>query len=366
MKNFGIILLAAFIFTSCSTQKDQFSINGVVKGVESGKVYLQQLAANKWVSVDSTQLEKGKFKFSVACKLPEMYQIKLDEQKAVLPVFVDASDIDVQIFPDSVDKSIVTGSSSHDTYKEYLSLREPIDKKMDGLYSEWKKARDKGDSLTMTRLDSISTVLDDDLKKVMVKFAGDNPSSTVSPYLIMRNSWQFELPELEEIVNKFDASIDSSQYTQSLKKRIEILRNVQIGKTAPDFTMNDSLGNPIQLSSFKGKVLLVDFWAAWCGPCRRENPNVVKAYKLYSKKGFDILGCSFDTNRDKWLKAIKDDKLTWHHVSDLQGWDNAAGKLYGINSIPANVLLDKDQKIIARDLRGEDLIDKLAEIFASK
>lgn len=365
MKNFGIVLLAAFVFVSCSTQKDQFSINGVVKGVEDGKLYLQQLVSSKWVNVDSTQLEKGKFRFAGPIKLPEMFQIKLDEPKVVVPIFVDASDIDVQIFPDSVDKSLVTGSKAHEIFKKYLSMKEPIEAKIDAAYSEWKKARDNGDSLTMARTDSISTVLENDLKKVLVEFAGANSSSTVSPYLIMRNSWQFELPELEEVVNKFDPSIDSSQYTISLKKRIDILRSVQIGKTAPDFTMNDSLGNPIQLSSLKGKVLLVDFWASWCKPCRAENPNVVKAYQLYSKKGFDILGCSFDLSREKWLKAIKDDKLTWHHVSDLQGWDNAAGKLYGINSIPANVLLDKDQKIIARNLRGEELMKKLAEVFDS-
>lgn len=363
MRKIGIVLLASFIFTSCSIHKDQFSVDGVVKGVDDGKVYLQHLVSSKWVNVDSTQLEKGKFKFAGTIKLAEMYQIKLEEQKVTLPIFVDASEIDVQIFPDSVNKSLVNGSAAHDLYEKYLRMKEPIEEKIDSLYSEWKNARDNNDSLTMARTDSISSVLDNDLKKVLVEFAAANSSFTVSPYLIMRNSWQFELPELEEVVNKFDASIDSSQYTQSLKKRIDILRSVQIGKTAPDFTMNDSTGKPLTLSSLKGKVLLVDFWAAWCGPCRAENPNVVKAYKLYNKKGFDILGCSFDQNRDKWLKAVKDDKLTWHHVSDLQGWDNAAGKLYGINSIPANVLLDKDQKIIARNLRGEELTDKLSEVF---
>lgn len=363
MRTFGILLLTAFIFSSCSIKKGQFSINGIVKGVNEGKVYLQQLVASKWAIVDSTQIEKGKFKFAGTIKLPEMFQIKSENQNFILPVFIDAADIEVQIFPDSVDKSVVSGSEDHDLYNKYLMMKQPTEEKIDSLYTEWKKAKENGDSLTMASTDSISTVLENDLKKILQDFAGANSTSTVAPYLVMRNSWQFELPELEEIVNKFDASIDSSQYTQSLKKRIEILRSVQIGNTAPDFTMNDSVGNPIRLSSLKGKILLVDFWASWCKPCRVENPNVVKAYQQYHKKGFDILGCSFDTNREKWLKAIKDDKLTWHHVSDLQGWDNAAGKLYGINSIPSNVLLDKNQKIIARNLRGDDLTKKLAELF---
>jgi thiol-disulfide isomerase/thioredoxin len=211
--------------------------------------------------------------------------------------------------------------------------------------------------------DSISNVLDTEVKKQLVGFVKTNNKTVVSPYLIMRNSWQFELPELEEFLNVMDTSLNASPYMQALKTRIEILKSVAVGQIAPDFEMNDSTGKAIKLSSFKGKLLLVDFWASWCGPCRAENPNVVKAYQAYNSKGFDILGCSFDQNREKWIKAVKDDNLTWSHVSDLKGWANAAGKLYGVNSIPANVLLDKDQKIIGRNLRGEELMSKLVEVL---
>jgi peroxiredoxin len=168
---------------------------------------------------------------------------------------------------------------------------------------------------------------------------------------------------LEEVVVVFDTSMNNSVYMQLLKKRVEILRSVAIGQAAPDFTMNDSTGAPVTLSQLNGKYLLVDFWASWCSPCRVENPNVVRAWKAFHSKGFDILGVSFDKNRDKWVEAIQHDNLAWTHVSDLKGWGNAAGKLYGINSIPSNVLLNPDQKIIARNLRGEDLMKKLEEIF---
>jgi len=173
----------------------------------------------------------------------------------------------------------------------------------------------------------------------------------------------YALSDLEESAQAMDTLLNSSTYMQELKKMIGILNAVQIGQPAPDFTQADTAGNPLTLSSFQGKVLLVDFWASWCGPCRAENPNVVEAWKKYHEKGFDILGVSLDKSRDKWIEAIQADSLTWGHVSDLQYWNNEASNLYGVRSIPANVLLDENGIIIARNLRGEDLLNKLEEIL---
>ena len=134
---------------------------------------------------------------------------------------------------------------------------------------------------------------------------------------------------------------------------------------APEIEMTDRDGNIRKLSSLRGKVVLIDFWASWCRPCRMENPNVVRLYRLYHFKGFEVFSVSLDNNRDAWLKAIEDDHLTWpNHVSDLRGWSSAAGRLYGIQSIPATVLIDRNGKVLARNLRGQDLENKLKEIFA--
>lgn len=150
---------------------------------------------------------------------------------------------------------------------------------------------------------------------------------------------------------------------KDVQSKIKKLAAFSEGGTAPEFTMNTPEGTPMSLSEFKGKITLVDFWASWCGPCRRENPHVLKLYQKYKDRGFDVLGVSLDSNKDRWLKAIEKDQLAWHHVSDLKKWKNAAAKLYGVRSIPHTVLLDREGKVIARGLRSGQLEQKLVEIF---
>ena len=149
----------------------------------------------------------------------------------------------------------------------------------------------------------------------------------------------------------------------ALERMLHAEHNLDIGKVAPDFELNDTKGNPLKLSSLRGKVVLLDFWASWCGPCRRENPNVKRLYEKYHDKGFDVLSVSLDRKRAAWLKAIDDDGLPWHHISDIKGWQCEAAQLYKVRSIPATFLLDKDGRIIAKGLRGPLLAQKLKEIF---
>ena len=167
----------------------------------------------------------------------------------------------------------------------------------------------------------------------------------------------------DAILSSLVKTYPSSQLIKDRKKEIDDKKRLAIGIPAPEISMTDPEGKPFSLSSLRGKVVLIDFWASWCRPCRMENPNVVRVYNAYKAYGFDILSVSLDQNKDAWLKAIESDGLTWHHVSDLKGWQSAAGKLYGVGSIPFTVLVDREGKIVAKGLRGEELEKKVKELL---
>ena len=174
---------------------------------------------------------------------------------------------------------------------------------------------------------------------------------------------RLEPDEFQQLFSSLDKSVQASPYGESVTAYIKSLRANGVNVPADDFSQQDTKGQPVKLSSFRGKYVLVDFWASWCGPCRQENPNVVKAYNKYKGKNFTILGVSLDDNRERWLQAISHDGLAWTQVSDLRGWGNEVAVQYGIQSIPSNFLVDPAGKIIARNLRGEELEAKLEELL---
>jgi peroxiredoxin len=365
MKKITLIFAVAAILSSCTGKKgNQFKITGVIKGAEASMVYLQKMDSTGLVTMDSAVVKNNEFEFQGKVDSPDRWNLAIKGKKdALYPFFLENSDIRLVVHADTAGLMDVTGSVNQDIFKRYIKNNDSIQKLSNSLDPLYEKADSLKDTATIKKLDDQLQAYDKELKKLIVDLAKNNPASPAGPWLIMRNSYQFELPELDSLLGVFDSTLFHSYFYKSVVKRAAILRRVQIGQPAVDFSMNDTTGKPVTLSSLKGKILLVDFWASWCHPCRLENPNVVKAYAGFHKKGFDVLGVSFDRKKENWEKAIRDDKLTWNHVSDLQNWGNAAGKLYGISSIPANVLLDKDQKIIGRNLRGDALIAKLTELL---
>lgn len=360
----GSIIFAVLLSViSCNTKKtDGFTIEGTITGADSGWVLLQKREKGKMITADSVQAKQGKFTLTGKVEMPEVYYLRLANVDGAFPFFIENGALTIKVYADSIDKSSVTGSVSQDALVAYQKDEAVYNTKMEALYGDYTRAKEAHDSVAVkvveTAYDSVQKAQSTFTKEYILK----NGKSVVAAYLAISNAYAYTLEDLKAINKAMDPSIANSAYVKKLAERETILGKVEVGQPAPEFTMNDSTGKPISLSSFKGKVVLVDFWASWCGPCRAENPNVVAAYKKFNSKGFTVLGVSLDTDKGKWQDAIAKDGLTWTHVSDLIGWENAAAKQYGVMSIPANFLIDKEGKIIGSSLRGEDLMKKLEEV----
>jgi len=255
----------------------------------------------------------------------------------------------------------VTGSKLEEDYLAFVKAFDPLKEQITTLYNKLRfiQAGKEKDSLVMEFNICRGRVLAE-----ASRYTKARPSSPVSSFVLYVLNPLFDgIDDLEARYNELKPAAQTGVYAKMVEQLISSAKVGAIGSMAADFTQNDTANNPVSLSSFRGKYVLVDFWASWCRPCRMENPNVVRAYNRFKDKNFTVLSVSLDMQKDNWVKAIKDDKLTWTNVSDLQYWNNAAAQLYRIQSVPQNILVDPEGKIIARNLRGEELEQALKSIL---
>ena len=319
--------LAVLAFSSCAEEKKGYVIDGQVTDVNDGMMYLKKYVGKSFVDVDSTAIVDGKFKFEgVASEALAHGLTTRKESSRPMVFFLENNAMNITMNESGKEMNI-TGSEANDIYLRNAKI-----------------TRAKGYSL-----DSLLAA---------------HSASPVAAYFVVKDfAYKLDLEGMKAVRAKLDASLAGSEYVNQIESMISRMEKVQVGSVAPDFTLPDVDGNPVSLSSFRGKYVLVDFWAAWCPDCRKENPNIVAAWEKYKDKNFAVLGVSLDRKRDQWLAAIEKDNLTWTQVSDLKYWDSEAAVLYCIRWIPMSFLIDPEGKIVAIGLEGEELHNKLEELL---
>ena len=365
----GIFSLAMLIFASCSNQKKNvngFSVAITINDMKAPtEVVLQKRVDGQWNQLDSVNLKDGKGTITGQVKSPELYYLTFNNFHVYIPLWLENSNITVTADMKNLRNPIIKGSKTQDEYMAYEDSISSFRDQEGRLAQQYRVARMQKKEADMKKAENKYDSIDQQRIKYIIGYVMRHNKSVVTPYIVMRNSYSLTLGQLDSVTSNFAKTLDQNTYAKDLKERVSVLKRVAPGQPFVNFTLNDTTGKPVSLASVvkDHKYTLVDFWASWCGPCRAENPNVVAAFKKYHRKGFTVFGVSLDQDHGKWEQAIKHDGLDWTQVSDLKGWQSAAGKLYGVQAIPHNVLINEKGTIVAQDLRGPALQSKLKTLL---
>ena len=355
---FTLFFLPLVVFA----QNNGFTINGNISGVADGTVKLTSTQDASQVLANGT-VTNGAFTLKGSLPEPGLYWLNIGKEQ---PVYLYVENNIIQVSGSKADiKNIkVEGSSSHQDFEAFQATFNPLIGNLNGLAAQMQKADEgKAKEEMMKQYQELVAKINSEVDA----FVKARKSSYVSPFVLFVTAQLIDdYQVLEDRYNLLTENVRNSNIGKSFRDFITYNKVGTVGTMALDFTQTDTAGNAVSFSSFKGKYVLVDFWASWCRPCRIENPNVVNAFNKFKSKNFTVLGISLDQDKDAWVKAIAKDKLAWTHLSDLAAWNNSVAQMYRIQSIPQNILVDPTGRIIAKDLRGPDLEKKLCELLGCK
>lgn len=354
-------------FFSCggsgSSNDGKIQVIGKIENAPEGVVILSQFTDSRPKVLDTLTLDSnGEFSYELAVEAPTFYELNLQGQKVVrLALFKD--DVEVKYNFASPESLTIEGSEDTKEMMKIEKLMESYQADVNKLNEAYYEAMSNNNSEAIKKIQNDAMVLETNQAervKEMINSMGDSFASLAAIGLLNpKSDFQF----IDQLIAKLNEKYPGTTSILKMKQQLDEMRALSVGQPAPEIELPNPDGTLVKLSDLRGKYVLIDFWAAWCKPCRQENPNVVRLYNQYKDKGFEVFGVSLDRTKEDWVKAIADDGLTWTQVSDLKYFNSIAAELYQIDAIPATYMVGPDGNIIAKDLRGPSLESKLAELF---
>jgi peroxiredoxin len=383
MKKIVFLIALSLSILSCSkVKKGEFLISGEAKGLPNGKmIFLKtQNDVGLVLNVDSAKVQDGKFELKGKVKEPSMFALYIKDIQQPVPFIMESGEIVVKIDKDSIWKSKISGTESNDSFQEFNDKSNAIQKRMVDYQNKniqkLMEAQQKKDNLAIESLKSGYVKIQKEMDDYMIQYPDENPNSYISLLLVERlfSSQDFKYEKVKKTFENLNEELRNTTKGKAISDKLKTIEKnmknpaaaekLNSLKLAPDFSAKSPNGTTISLKESLGKVTIIDFWASWCGPCRKENPNVVALYNEFHSKGLNIIGVSLDDDATKWKDAIAKDKLTWNQVSNLKGFEDPIATLYDVQQIPTTFVLDSKGNIVAKDLRGDELKAKVQELLA--
>lgn len=357
-KNLIILSLIGLSLAVHAQQERSYTIKGNIAGLKSSYVYIYGPGKQ-----DSVRVKDGKFSYKGSVKIPTTLYLSDSNRDFSTYLYAENAPITITGKMSSPDNIIVTGGKTQQELNAFNASHKQDNAILTKLYKSRDAAEEAKDEAAVKRIKEELKAQRATSLGITKAFILSHPKSYLSLDRIKSLGYSLGYAETEKYFQSLDPSLKNSERGKEVATAMMIMKRGQNGEKMLNFTQNDMNGSPVSFSYFKGKYVLVDFWASWCGPCRAENPNVLKAYQKFADKGFTVIGVSLDDSAEKWKKAVEEDKMPWTQLSDLKGWKNEVSTYYGIQGIPASYLVNPEGIIIAKDLRGSDLEEKLSELL---